>query len=40
VIDAIMIRRGNDLRERTVILWHGQAPDDLPRRGKRVPLAS
>ncbi len=39
-IDAIMLRRGRDIAARTLILWAGEAPDDLPARGRRVPLAS
>jgi site-specific DNA recombinase len=39
-IDAIMLRRGRDIATRTLILWAGEAPDDLPARGRRVPLAS
>ena len=39
-IDAVMLRRGRDLESRTRILFAGQAPSDLPRRGHRVPLSS
>jgi hypothetical protein len=39
-IDAIMLRRGRDIATRTLILWAGEAPDDLPARGRRVALAS
>jgi hypothetical protein len=45
-IDAIMIRpvRGTgahvDIADRVHVLWRGQAPDGLPRRGHRVPLES
>jgi hypothetical protein len=39
-IDAVMLRRGRDIAARTLILWAGQAPADLPARGRRVPLAS
>ena len=39
-IDAIMLRRGRDIAARTLILWAGEAPDDLPARGRRVALAS
>jgi site-specific DNA recombinase len=39
-IDAVMLRRGRDITARTLILWAGQAPADLPARGRRVPLAS
>lgn len=44
-IDGIFVRasRGSGrqvpIEERVVILWRGEAPDDLPRRGRRVPLA-
>jgi hypothetical protein len=44
-IDAVFLRpaRGAGrvvrIEERALILWRGQAPDDLPRRGRRVPLA-
>ena len=37
-IDAVILRRGNDLADRTVILFAGQMPSDFPRRGRRVPL--
>jgi hypothetical protein len=42
-IDAVMIRRSAravPIQERVRILWRGEGPDDLPRRGRRVPLAS
>jgi site-specific DNA recombinase len=39
-IDAIILRRGRDIATRALILWAGEAPDDLPARGRRVPLAS
>ena len=40
-IDAVMLRRGSgSVRHRTRLLWTGDAPDDLPRRGRRVPLES
>lgn len=44
-IDAVFLRpargagRVVPIEERALILWRGQAPDDLPRRGHRVPLA-
>lgn len=39
-IDAIMLRRGNmPIGERSLIMWKGEAPADLPRRGRRVPLS-
>lgn len=44
-IDAVIIRpsRGSGrqipIEERTLILWRGEAPVDLPTRGHRVPLA-
>jgi site-specific DNA recombinase len=40
-IDCVFLRRGRQLAidDRALILWRGQAPDDLPRRGlKRVEL--
>jgi DNA invertase Pin-like site-specific DNA recombinase len=43
-IDAVVIRavRGSgrtvQLDERALVLWRGQAPDDFPGRGRRVPL--
>ena len=39
-IDAVMLRPGRVLDDRAWIFWRGQAPDDLPSRGRRVPLAS
>lgn len=41
-IDAVFVRSGGQapVDERAVILWAGDAPSDLPRRGHRVPLAS
>jgi site-specific DNA recombinase len=39
-IDAVMLRRGRELDKRVWIFWRGQGPDDLPSRGRRVPLAS
>jgi DNA invertase Pin-like site-specific DNA recombinase len=44
-IDAVFLRpargagRVVPIEERALILWRGQAPDNLPRRGHRVPLA-
>jgi site-specific DNA recombinase len=42
-VDAVMLRpvgrRNVPVAERTLILWRGEAPDGLPRRGRRVPLA-
>lgn len=41
VIDAVMLRRGGKvpIERRALILWRGEAPDDLPRRGlNRVPI--
>ena len=43
-IDAIMVRttlrtgRRAPIEERAIILWRGEGPDDLPRRGRIVPL--
>jgi site-specific DNA recombinase len=40
-IDAIMLRRGRDLVNRTHCLWRGDPEAlELPRRGRRLPLAS
>jgi site-specific DNA recombinase len=45
-LDAVMVRsaRGSGttipVDERTLLLWRGEAPADLPRRGHRVPLES
>jgi hypothetical protein len=43
-LDAIFIRsRGGanvPVADRSLLLWRGEGPDDLPRRGHRVPLAS
>jgi hypothetical protein len=41
-IDAVMLRRGRNVpvEQRALVLFGGQAPDDFPRRGRRVPLAS
>jgi hypothetical protein len=44
-IDAVFLRpvrgSGNQvvIADRVLILWRGEAPADLPRRGHRVPLA-
>jgi hypothetical protein len=42
-VDAVMVRRTGAnvaVADRALLLWRGQAPDDFPRRGHRVPLAS
>jgi hypothetical protein len=45
-IDAVFLRGGRaegrivPVEERTLVLWRGQAPAGLPRRGHRVPLES
>jgi len=40
-IDAVILRRGRvPLAQRVHILWRGEMPEDFPRRGRRVPLAS
>jgi DNA invertase Pin-like site-specific DNA recombinase len=43
-IDAVMVRslgRGTvPVEDRVSILWRGEAPDDFPRRGRRVPFKS
>ncbi|HEY8303288.1 MAG TPA: recombinase family protein, partial [Solirubrobacteraceae bacterium] len=36
-IDAVIVKRGNastPVQERVTILWRGEGPDDLPRRGR------
>jgi hypothetical protein len=39
-IDAVMIRRGRlPLDERAFVLWRGELPDSVPRRGRRLPLS-
>jgi site-specific DNA recombinase len=42
VLDAVFIRAGRGLpvERRSLLVWHGQAPGNLPRRGRRVPLES
>jgi site-specific DNA recombinase len=38
-LDAIMLFRGHDpVDERSVVLYRGEGPADLPGRGRRVPL--
>jgi len=40
-IDCVFLRRGKgNIASRVRILWHGEAPSDLPSRGRVVPLAS
>jgi site-specific DNA recombinase len=45
-VDAVMVRsvrrtgRAVPVEDRVLILWRGEGPDDLPRRGRRVVLAS
>jgi DNA invertase Pin-like site-specific DNA recombinase len=40
-LDAIVLFAGRDsIEERTLALFHGEAPADLPARGRRVPLRS
>ena len=40
-IDAVMVKRGRTpANERLVILWAGELPDSVPRRGARRPLSS
>lgn len=43
-IDGVMLRQartqGEPIGQRVKILWRGEAPADLPRRGVRPPLAS
>jgi hypothetical protein len=36
-IDAIIVKRGHSrvpIEQRVTILWRGEGPDDLPRRGR------
>jgi DNA invertase Pin-like site-specific DNA recombinase len=38
-LDAVVVRSGRaDVADRARLLWAGEAPDDFPRRGFRVPL--
>ena len=40
-VDTIFVRSGREsIDQRALILWRGEAPHDLPGRGRRVPLAS
>lgn len=40
-VDAVMVKRGRvSVDERAVILWRGELPDNVPRRGKRLPIVS
>jgi DNA invertase Pin-like site-specific DNA recombinase len=42
-LDAVFIRRTGanvPVKDRALVLWRGEAPDGLPRRGHRFPLAS
>jgi site-specific DNA recombinase len=40
-IDAVILFPGREaIESRALVLWRGQAPSDLPRRGRRVPLRS
>jgi len=40
-IDAVMVRRGRlPIDERALILWSGQLPDSVPKRGRRVAMTS
>jgi DNA invertase Pin-like site-specific DNA recombinase len=42
-LDAVFVRRTGanvDVTDRALLLWRGEAPDDLPRRGHRVLLGS
>lgn len=40
-IDAVMIRRGRaPIDDRAHVLWTGELPDSVPRKGKRRPLRS
>jgi hypothetical protein len=38
-IDTVFLRRGRDITTRSLILFAGDGPTDLPSRGRRVPLA-
>jgi len=46
VLDAVVVRsvrasgRKVPVAERALVLWRGEAPANLPRRGRRVPLTS
>lgn len=38
-IDCVVLRRGRTgISQRATIMWRGEAPDDLPRRGRVTPL--
>jgi DNA invertase Pin-like site-specific DNA recombinase len=38
-LDAIVLFRGREaIEDRAIVLFHGEAPVDLPARGRRVPL--
>jgi len=40
VLDAVVLRRGREpIERRALVLARGEAPSDLPRRGRRVALA-
>jgi site-specific DNA recombinase len=41
-IEAIFLRRGRNvpIADRSLVIWRGGVPLDLPRRGRRLPLAS
>ena len=39
VMDAVMVRKGRmSVDERALVIWHGELPDTVPRRGRRMPL--
>jgi hypothetical protein len=39
LMDCIVVRRGRDpIANRVNILWRGQAPNDMPRKGRRTPV--
>ena len=40
-VDAVMVRKGRlPVDERAIVLWRGELPDTVPKRGRRVPLTS
>ncbi|MEI6446507.1 MAG: recombinase family protein [Actinomycetes bacterium] len=40
LMDAVMVRRGRlPVDERALVLWHGELPNTVPKRGRRVPLS-
>jgi hypothetical protein len=40
-IDAVMLKRGRvPVDERALVLWAGELPDSVPKRGRRLPITS